>query len=61
MPEMQVTFQRLLEMHNIALEVARAREKEAYAILKEAEKHLERANNYWEECCTTLRLLEPAN
>ena len=35
--------------------------QEAYAIVKEAEKHLAHANDYWEECCSVLRMLKPAN
>ena len=54
-------FQRLLEAHSIALEVARAQERDAYVLLKEAEKHLAHANDYWEQCCTVLRMLKPAN
>jgi hypothetical protein len=43
------------------LGLARKHEAEAYALVKKAEAQLQAANDYWENCCSDVRMLEEPN
>lgn len=49
------------EARAIAHEFAKVREQRAYKLLKEAEAHLQRCNDHWEECSTQVRMTAPEN
>lgn len=41
--------------------VATTQEAAAYTLVKNAEEHLARANDWWEKCCTRVRMTAPEN